>query len=79
VSYDGVRAVHGLPLRIWRGLPKSISSLSPKTGEKKSYSSLEVYHQAAHDSQKSKKSSHWPQVTVVKDEPATDVDDAICA
>jgi hypothetical protein len=34
---------------------------------KKSYSSLEVYHQAVLDSQKSGKSSYWPRVTVVKD------------
>jgi hypothetical protein len=46
---------------------------------KESYSSLEVYHQAVHDSQKSGKSSYWPQVTVVKDDPAADVDEYIWA
>jgi hypothetical protein len=34
---------------------------------KKSYSSLEVYHQAVLDRQKLGKSSYWPQVIVVKD------------
>jgi hypothetical protein len=46
---------------------------------KKSYSSLEVSHQAVLDSQESGKSSYWPQVTVVKDEPAADVDESSCA
>jgi hypothetical protein len=46
---------------------------------KKTYSSLEVYHQAVHDSQRSGQSSYWPQVSVVKDEPASDVDESIWA
>jgi hypothetical protein len=44
---------------------------------KKSDSSLEVYQQAVLDSQKSGKSSYWPQVTVAKDEPTADVDESI--
>jgi hypothetical protein len=46
---------------------------------KKAYSSLEVYHQAVHDSQKVGKSLYWPQVTVVKDEPAADANESIWA
>jgi hypothetical protein len=46
-------------------------------GAKKSYSSLEMYHPAVHDSQKSEKSSHWSHITVVKDESTADVDESI--
>jgi hypothetical protein len=38
-----------------------------------------VYHHAVLDGQKAGKSSYWPQVTVVKDEFAADVDESIWA
>jgi hypothetical protein len=38
-----------------------------------------VYYQVVYGSQKSGKSSFWPQVIVVKDEPAADADESIWA